>query len=236
MTWRDAVLASLHAYSARHATRVVRRGVFRDEELSRIVAATGATGATPWQTMSRVFQGLRDEGLVELLTPGSYLLLDTPIDAESEPLSNKAIDFAILAGRLRMGRVQTGVSVGQARRRRGQARLRQLSPAGYGGRCAVCDVSTPDLLVASHIVRWADAPDHRGDLQNVLSLCRFHDTLFERGDWSLADDYVVLTRPTPAGQVVTAVLAAVGEFRPPTRHPPAATFLREHRRRTGFEV
>ena len=236
MTWREAVLASLQAYSARHATRVVRRVAFRDEELDLIVAATGATGATPRQTMSRVLQELRDEGVIEFLSPGKYLLLNAPIDAEAESLSAEAIDLAILAGRLRMGHVATGMSVSQTRRRRGQARLRQLAIAGYRGRCAVCDVSTSDLLVASHIARWSDAPDHRGDLQNVLTLCRFHDTLFERGDWSLADDYAVLTRPTTVGQVVTAVLAAVGTFRPPTRHPPAPAFLREHRRRTGFEL
>ena len=234
--WREAVLASLKAYSVRHATSVVRRVAFRDEELGQIVAATGATGATPWQTLSRVLQELRNDGLVEFLSPGKYLLLDTPIDAEAEALSSKAIDFAILAGRLRLGRVEAGVSIGLARRRKGQARLRHLSLAGYEGRCAVCDVSAAGLLVASHIARWSDAPDHRGDLRNVLSLCRFHDVLFERGDWSLTDDYAVLMRPTSIGQVVAAVLATVGEFRAPTRFPPAAAFLQAHRRRTGFQT
>ena len=39
------------------------------------------------------------------------------------------------------------------------------------------------FLVGSHIVRWSDDEDLRGDLKNVLCLCTIHDIGFERVYW-----------------------------------------------------
>jgi putative restriction endonuclease len=43
-----------------------------DAEGSRILNETGSGGATPWQTLSRVLQELRDGGLLEFVGPGTY--------------------------------------------------------------------------------------------------------------------------------------------------------------------
>jgi hypothetical protein len=75
MSWRDAVLAALHRFSDRHATRVIGRQEFLAEELERIIGDTGSQGQTPDQTVSRVLQELRDEGLLEFLNAGEYQLL-----------------------------------------------------------------------------------------------------------------------------------------------------------------
>jgi hypothetical protein len=84
VSWKDAVLSSLKSYSARHATRVIERQAFIDEELASIVSATGTRGATPEQTVSRVLQELREDGTLEFLDPGRYRLLDSPIDIEQD--------------------------------------------------------------------------------------------------------------------------------------------------------
>src|SRR5437879_2043194 len=126
MQWRDAVLASLHSYCTRHATRAVERQRFIGEELSVITAVTASPGLTPDQTLSRILQELRDEGLVQFLERGYYLLLDAPINVESEDLTDEAIDFAIRANKLRLGKVETDDKVCLARRRKGQDRLRKL--------------------------------------------------------------------------------------------------------------
>jgi hypothetical protein len=79
--WRDAVLLSLRSFCNRHQTRAIERQAFLAEELDIIAAATGTVGLTPEQTLSRNLQALRDEGLVQFLGNGSYLLLDSPLVA-----------------------------------------------------------------------------------------------------------------------------------------------------------
>ncbi len=126
MQWRDAVLASLHSYCGRHSTRVVERQQFLGEELPVIISTTVSRGITPDQTLGRILQELRDEGLVEFLERGRYLLLDAAIDVESEDLTDEALDLAIRANKLKLGQVETSTEICLARRRRGQQRLRQL--------------------------------------------------------------------------------------------------------------
>lgn len=51
--------------------------------MEAIVAATSSTGATPWQTLSRELQGLRDRGLVEFVGPGVYRYSGLPVADQS---------------------------------------------------------------------------------------------------------------------------------------------------------
>ncbi len=43
-----------------------------DSELSAIIAATGSTGSTPHQTLSRELQQLRDQGTIQFIGEGAY--------------------------------------------------------------------------------------------------------------------------------------------------------------------
>src|SRR5262249_14252634 len=158
-----------------------------------------STGKTPHQTLSRVLQELRDEGLVEFLGNGNYFLQDSTIDIDEEDLTDEALDHAIRSRRLILLDVDTGTPVMLDRSRMWQARLRNLSLEQYTNACAVCDISKSSLLIASHIIPWAEAPTHRGRLDNVICLCRFHDILFEGGYWSLADDLSLIVRPKTRG-------------------------------------
>jgi hypothetical protein len=149
-------------------------------------------------------------------------------------LTDEALDFAIRAGRLKLGRVETDTRPAVARRRKGQDRLRALTLDDYASQCAVCDVADMGLLIASHILRWADAPEHRGELANVLCLCRFHDALFERGYWSLTDDLRLVKRPSGTSRVIASVLDAAQHFRLPRSFPPNPDYVRQHRSRSGL--
>ena len=100
-----------------------------------------------------------------------------PIDAESADLADGALDDLIRNGRLRIGIVPTNSPQALVRRRRGMQRLRKLTLENYGTRCAVCDILEPEMLVTSHVVGWAAAPDHQGKLSNVICLCRIHDAV-----------------------------------------------------------
>lgn len=234
MSWRETVLTSLHAHSARHQTRVVERQQFISEEMSVIVAGTGSAGLTPNQTLSRVFQELRNDGLLEFLERRSYLLLDKPIDVETEDLTDEALDWAIKANKLKIGTVETKDQVGLARRRRGQDRIRTLITQYYESRCAICDITDLGLLIASHIVAWAEAPEHRGDLTNVICLCRIHDALFERGYWSLDDNLGVLKRRSTQSRLIHLILDHMDSFRSPIAYQPMPQFLQIHRVHAGF--
>lgn len=236
MSWRDSVLAALQRFAARHRSRNVDRQLFLREELSQISADAQTQGKTPHQTVSRVLQELRDEGLIEFVGSGSYLLTDQPIDIETGDLPDEAIDIALQRRLLRIGYVTTGTDQARVRIRRGQGRVRALTMSNYQATCAVCDVAEAKLLIASHVVGWSESPEHRGNLSNVICLCRFHDALFEYGYWSLDDDYRILKRVVAKSLTVRTVLDLAREFRAPVAFPPATDLLFHHRARAGFNL
>lgn len=233
-SWRDAVLDALVRMAQRHGTDVVRRKDLRNEELPTIVKETQSQGATPSYTLSKILQELRDEGLLEFLDSGVYRVTNRPVDVEESDLTVAEIDELLRRRLLRIGRVETGTAEARARSRRGQERVRELTLENYGSQCAVCDVGETGLLIASHILRWADSPDGRGDLSNVACFCRFHDILFEHGYWSLNDDLSVVLRPSLKSQTVRTLLPCEMRFRRPVALPPNSLYLAAHRIRHGF--
>jgi predicted restriction endonuclease len=108
-----------------------------------------------------------------------------------------------------------------------------LTLRNYSQQCALCDIGKAGILVSAHIARWADDPDARGNLANLICMCKFHDTLFEDGYFSLSDDYRILKR-TVQGGMLALLLGATNTFRQPVAYPPAREFLQKHRLRAGF--
>ena len=61
------------------------------------------------------------------------------------------------------------------------------------GKCCLCGVESPELLLASHIKPWKDSnEDEKGATSNGLLLCPNHDKLFDRGLISFNDDGTIL--------------------------------------------
>lgn len=234
-TWRDSVLDALVRVAARHQTEMVDRRRLVTEEIDNIVAETRSIGATPTQTLSRILQELRDERLIEFLGGGKYRVIQTPVNVEANDLSDTEIDLAIEHRLLRIGVIETGEQTAITRRRRGQERVRIHTLRNYEFQCAVCDVRDLSLLIASHIQPWAAAPDARGDLSNILCLCRFHDTLFELGYWSLSEAGLPIIRHDLQSATIRLLLPSNLAFRQPAIHRPAEFHLRVHRLEHGFE-
>jgi hypothetical protein len=230
--WQRAALDGIRRYARRHQTRLIKRTGLISEELREIVEDARASAERNDQTLSRVLQELRRAGILHHVRSGVDLLLDEPIPVETEDLPDAALDAAIEHDQLRIGDVATGDTQVIARRRRGQARLRQLALTNYGGQCALCDIRDAGLLVLGHIARWSDNPDAQGRLSNVLCLCRMHDALFETGYIALADDLQILVKPTGSA-VIEYLQGTAGKLRSPKSHPPDSKYLREHRLRTG---
>jgi hypothetical protein len=61
-----------------------------------------------------------------------------------------------------------------------QQYFRRVVLTNFDGRCALTGIDAPALLVASHIVGWAVAPEHRVNPRNGLCLNRLHDAAFDR--------------------------------------------------------
>jgi hypothetical protein len=232
--WRDSVLDALQRQSGDGGRTVTRQELIR-RELSRIIAETQSEGGTPGQTLSRELQMLRDAGLVEFWGNGSYRLTRTVVDVDTFGGTQDGLDSAIKAGLVRFGKIEAGTELALQKRRLGQQRLRKLALDNYGGRCALCDLEDEPILWTSHIVPWAESDDGRGDLTNVVILCRPHDSLFEFGFWSLDDELRVLRHAQKVESwVVQALLPDTIVFRKPRSHAPALEYLRVHRIRHGF--
>lgn len=232
--WQSSTLDAIRRYSARHATKLIRRATLIESELQTILNETGASGSTPTQTLSRVLQELRRAGYLVNIDRGVDLLLEEQIVAEDEDYTDAALDAALLHERLSIGDVPTSNVAILARRRRGQSRLRANTISNYGGRCGLCDVADESLLVTSHIVRWADDTSAQGRLSNVLCLCRMHDALWEAGYISLTDNYRVLSKPDRGSRIIAYLQSTADYLSEPLAHPPASEYLRRHRERAGL--
>lgn len=233
-TWRESVLAALRRYSRRHGSPLITRQGLISEELPDIDSAVATRGLTPTQTLSRVLQEIRDEGLLTFAGDGHYLLLDEPVAAEREDLPDDALEALVAANKLAFGDIETGDRQGVARQRRGQAKLRRQTLINYSAKCAFCSVDDEAFLVAAHVSRWGDDKLNRGNLANLICMCRLHDALFEAGYFTLTDAYDFLTKPHPANDSIGILLGALVHFRPPAAFPPDPALLRKHRDRCGF--
>ena len=234
-TWKSAVVSALQRYCRRHASLQIERGSFLSEELAAMIGETTSAGRTPAQTVSRVLQELRDEGRLFLSDSGVYVINGAAINAVREDFPDDVLDHAAQSGTLVLADVPTSEAISQLRTRRGMAAVRRATLLNYRGRCALCDIADAQLLVASHIARWADRPDARGHLANVICLCKVHDPLFELGYFALSDELAVVWRPMIASVAIrTWADICTGPFRPPVQQAPSTAYVQEHRTRVGL--
>ena len=57
--------------------------------------------------------------------------------------------------------------------------FRDLILDNYQSQCCLTGIAVPDLLIASHIVPWADDPKNRLNPCNGLCLNALHDKAFD---------------------------------------------------------
>jgi putative restriction endonuclease len=115
--------------------------------------------------------------------------------------------------------------------------FRRVVRANFEGRCALTGVATTALLVASHIVPWSDAPEHRVNTANGLLLNRLHDGVFDRAMVTFdASQRLVIGRrlrdslgdDEPSRMLLRSEGAPL---RPPVRRAIDPGLLERHRRR-----
>lgn len=137
------------------------------------------------------------------------------------------------------GPVQTGEYRTTTSARLGQDEFSQKVRDNYDHHCCFpgCNVADDQYLIGSHIARWTDNPEMRGDVANGLCLCLFHDKGFEVGHFTIGPSYTVQTRESQVENSPWArehVLPHVGEAIDEGNTPPHPKALQEHWERNGF--
>ena len=82
--WFNSVHRAVHAHTERHRDEVVTRQALIREDLDRISEEACTKGKTPEQSLSYYLQRLRDRGIIEFTSPGTYRLLDHECDLRKE--------------------------------------------------------------------------------------------------------------------------------------------------------
>lgn len=233
-TWREAVIDSITNLTYKKNSYIFSRQELINKKLEHIIEEVDSHGDTPSQTLSRVLQELRDDNLIEFIdNSGNYISLIHNVRIEDEDLPESAIDVAINSKKLTFNDINTDEKVGLVRQRIGQSRLRYWTLKNYQYQCALCDVSEIKYLVTSHLARWSDHPEGRGDLQNIICVCKWHDPLIEYGLISFTDDYQILKKPQKS-KFVTKILNSTICYRQPISMPLSHEYLAIHRDRAGF--
>lgn len=85
--------------------------------------------------------------------------------------------------------------VSESKRRKGQDYFRRMILTNYGGRCALTSMDIPQLLLASHIIPWAEKAHKQDRLNpcNGICLSALYDKAFDQGLITFSpDDYSVI--------------------------------------------
>ena len=115
--------------------------------------------------------------------------------------------------------------------RRHQDFFRRALLVGYDGRCAVTGIRQPELLVASHIVPWAEDQALRLNPSNGILLNALHDRAFDQHFITFTDDLAMVVAPTLQVSPEVRPFFEGRELRLPNRFRPSPEILARHRDR-----
>jgi len=117
----------------------------------------------------------------------------------------------------------------------GQSIFRKMVLDNYSSKCCFSGLDLPTLLVASHIVPWADREDIRLNPRNGLCLSSIHDRAFDQGLWTLSDHGEIVIsdalKKSDSGFVIEQFLEYEGQsLLLPKEHLPDNEFIQHHRK------
>jgi hypothetical protein len=75
MTWQDNVVRAIQRLTSQTGSLLFTRQKLIGSEINQIIKEAGSSGETPEQTLSRILQGLRDQGIIKFESSGVYRLL-----------------------------------------------------------------------------------------------------------------------------------------------------------------
>ena len=120
--WHSATWAALQRQA--RTSPVITRTALIKHELPTIIADIGSTGATPEQTLSRVLQELRDEGVLIFDGQGHYRM--------AEGVAEEPLETAVATEQWKLQKTRVG-----------QGPFRSALLARWQGRCPLTGISEP---------------------------------------------------------------------------------------------
>lgn len=72
-----------------------------------------------------------------------------------------------------------------------QSFFRKSILASYNQSCCITGIKIPELLIASHIIPWAENANERMNPQNGLCLNALHDVAYDKGLITITPDYKI---------------------------------------------
>ena len=118
-----------------------------------------------------------------LVFESERILADYKHETIEEAFPELAFDLTNLQGEVKMRFVKTRVN---------QSVFRQMILKTYSNQCAISGINIPELLVAGHIVPWAENEQERLNPENGLCLSNLYDRAYEKGLICIDLNYKVL--------------------------------------------
>jgi putative restriction endonuclease len=112
--------------------------------------------------------------------------------------------------------------------------FRQIVMTNYDGKCAVTGIDIPELLVASHIVPWAENEKERINPENGICLSMMYDKAFDTGFIGINTNYEIIVSSELENKINQAYFdryfgfLARRKITIPYRFPPKKEFLEYH--------
>jgi putative restriction endonuclease len=70
--------------------------------------------------------------------------------------------------------------------------FRQMVLCNYNNKCAITGIDIPDLLIASHIIPWAEEEKERLNPENGICLSALYDRAYDKGLIGINESYKIL--------------------------------------------
>ncbi|KMT22311.1 HNH endonuclease [Clostridium cylindrosporum] len=131
----------------------------------------------------------------------------------------------VIRGLNTYGTVDTEITV-ETKQRVGQDKLRNYILDIYEHKCALCDIDKDDLLICSHIIPWRVDEQNRLNPKNAICLCAQHDKLFDKGYFSLDENYKIIFGMKADDIIINLLKDA--NFREPLQDSPDKELLKIH--------
>lgn len=182
--WRRVVRRELARYEDQTGYAVFDLDELYDQLLP-VLRSEFPDNDHPAAKLRQVLQQLRDrEELAFVDDRGRYRILSLAAEGDEMDETGPAVEYEV---------AEYETTVGA---RSMPAALRSAVLDGYGGVCPVSGVDHERLLDVAHVLPWADHPDLRGDLGNVLPLSRTHHAAFDAGLFTVDEEFTLRVAPS----------------------------------------
>jgi putative restriction endonuclease len=127
-------------------------------------------------------------------------------------------EFEFAEGETREAIVKTRVN---------QGLFRKIILTSYDGKCCITGIDNTQLLIASHIIPWAQDTKNRLNPMNGVCLNALHDRAFDNGLITINEDYRVVVSKKVKHELLLKYNSA--QISLPSRFLPDQNFLKFHR-------